>query len=91
QGGTTAIRSGPEIIAGIRLAPDGRRAVFGDEQGGVWLLDLTRGSIDVAVRSDELFSIYPIWHPDGDRIVVTSNVGGSWSLYAVDLGSRGSF
>ena len=90
QGGTTAIRSGPEIVAGIRLAPDGRRAVFGDEQGGVWLLDLTRGSIDVAVRSDELFSIYPILHPDGDRIVVTSNVGGSWSLYAVDLGSRGS-
>ena len=88
DGNTEPIRTGPEIVAGIRVSPNGKRAVFGDEQGGTWLLDLVRGTIDIATRPDNLFAIYPIWHPDGDKIIVASNTDSSWNLYAVNLSDR---
>ena len=88
DGVTTPIRTGHEIIAGLRLSPDGRRAVFNDEQGGTWLLDLTRGTIDVATRADELFASYAIWHSNGQELIVSSNVDGSWNLYSIPLSGR---
>ena len=75
-----ALLAGCHLVDGAspNPAPPGAQVTisgnaFGDEQGGVWLLDLTRGSIDVAVRSDELFSIYPIWRRDGRSVEVATS------------------
>ena len=68
-------------LARPRVSRDGRRvAVSRTVQGNtdVWLLDGVRASrltFDAAVDS------YPVWSPDGSRIVFSSNRTGRFALY----------
>jgi Tol biopolymer transport system component len=68
-------------LARPRVSRDGRRvAVARTVQGNtdVWLLDGVRASrltFDAAVDS------YPVWSPDGSRIVFSSNRTGQYDLY----------
>ena len=68
-------------LARPRVSRDGRRvAVSRTVQGNtdVWLLDGVRASrltFDAAVDS------YPVWSPDGSRIVFSSNRTGQFALY----------
>jgi serine/threonine-protein kinase len=55
-----------------RVSPDGRRVAVGTE-GQVWLYDLTR---DALTRfTIEGTNSYPLWSPDGKRIVFYSTAG----------------
>ena len=67
------------------LSPDGRRAVVEiadpDTQAhGVWMLDLVRGSRSQFVPGPAQ-SHFPVWSPDGRRILFSSDRGGPWSLF----------
>ncbi len=69
------------ILFAPRVAPDGRRVVVarGIAQGeNIWLLDGTRMSRLTFGASADLF---PVWSPDGTRIVFASNRSGPPSLY----------
>jgi eukaryotic-like serine/threonine-protein kinase len=72
-----------------RIAPDGRRvAVYRTVQGNsdVWLLDsarTTRFTFDAALDR------YPVWSPDGSRIVFDSNRKGARNLYIKTSGGAG--
>jgi len=69
-------------IMGPRLSPDGDRGVFwstgptaepgsiGSYAGGVWLYDLTRGTLS-PFTSDSLQYFWSIWTPDGQQVVST--------------------
>ena len=88
NGDTTPIQTVSGIVAGVRLSPDGDTAVFHDEQGNLWSLDIRRGAADLITTRDTLNAAGPLWHPDGDRVIASSNDAGSWDLYEIDLAER---
>jgi Tol biopolymer transport system component len=67
------------------MSPDGKRIAMHRQQAGtgdVWLLDIAR-----AVLSKSTFNpaqdIFPVWAPDGGRIVFASSRRGPYDLYSV--------
>jgi Tol biopolymer transport system component len=77
---------------GPALSGDGRRiALFRDVNGNVdiWTYDVARRTWD-RTTSDPLDDIYPLWSPDGSRLIFASNrVNGSMNLYLKALGALG--
>ncbi len=68
-------------MSSLRLSPDGRRvAVFRTLQGNVdvWLLDGARSS---RFTFDAAGDAFPLWSPDGSRIVFRSTRTGGGDLY----------
>jgi serine/threonine protein kinase len=70
----------------VSLSPDGRRVAYeqilsGETTTDVWLLDLNRG-IPSRFTIDSDFDLYPIWSPDGRRVVFSRRKGSrDWDLY----------
>lgn len=65
----------------IAISPDGMRVVENrDSQSGsdLWMLDLARG---VSTRFTLAGGRYPVWSPDGSRIVFESGRNGQSALY----------
>ncbi len=72
------------------LSPDGRRAaVFRVVEGNtdIWLLDATR---ETRFTFDPSLNRFPIWSPDGSRIVFDSNRKGHRDLYLKASNGAGS-
>ena len=64
-----------------RVSRDGRRVVVARTVQGntdVWLLDGVRAS---RLTFDAAIDSYPVWSPDGSRIVFSSNRTGQFALY----------
>ncbi len=73
-----------------RLSPDGRLLAFVTYQTRrpeIHVLDLATGKRWVLCRYPGLNSA-PVWHPSGDKLVVTLSKDGSLDLYLVDLKGR---
>ena len=73
------------VFAAIRLSPDDKRIALqrlDDEKGtyDIWLIELSRGT-PTRLTFDPANDIYPIWSPDGSRIVFGSNREGTVNLY----------
>jgi eukaryotic-like serine/threonine-protein kinase len=73
------------VFAAIRLSPDEKRIALqrlDDEKGtyDIWLIELSRGT-PTRLTFDPANDIYPIWSPDGSRIVFGSNRDGTVNLY----------
>lgn len=69
--------------ASPELSPDGRRvAVFRAVQGNVdvWLTDVDRGVVS-RFTFDAAVDAFPIWAPDGSRLVFASNRNGVLDLF----------
>jgi eukaryotic-like serine/threonine-protein kinase len=67
------------------LSPDEKRLAVGrdDRQSGsedVWLIELTRGT-PTRFTFDPASDNYPVWSPDGGRIVFSANRDGPANLY----------
>jgi Tol biopolymer transport system component len=70
------------------LSPDGLRVVLYrtvQANTDVWLLDGTRAS---RLTSDASVDRFPVWGPDGKRIVFRSDRDGSTNLYVQPVGGR---
>ncbi len=71
----------PYVMRGPRLSPDGRRvAVDRLMQGNwdIWLLDVARSTRFTFDAAEDLF---PLWSPDGSRIVFRASQTGSGDIY----------
>ncbi len=94
-------RSGKEIgkagapggYGNVRLSPDEKRIAFerNDAQSripDIWVTDLNRG-VASRLTFDPYQDVFPLWSPDGLRIVYSNNRSGSWDLYIKDSAGAG--
>jgi Tol biopolymer transport system component len=69
----------PGLVMDPAISPDEKSVVFRRQTragADLWLRDLTR-EVEQRFTSDASFNRGPIWSPQGDRIVFTSNRGGA--------------
>ncbi len=73
----------PEVYGPPALSPDGSRAIVvgPDSQGNyaLWMLDFSRNTTTRFTFGSG--ARYPVWSPDGKRVVFASNSSGTWNLY----------
>lgn len=77
----------------VRISPDGRRiltSIHGPtDKQDAWVFDLDRGTTHALTFGDE--GRYPVWMPDGKRIILTSTDGGRAAGYELrSLAADGS-
>jgi Tol biopolymer transport system component len=80
------------IIFDVRLSPDGKRAaVSRGDPGDIWVRDLERG-VETRVTFHPLNETLPVWTPDGNSLIFSSDRDVYWDVYRTDLrsGSGGS-
>ncbi len=75
-------------MAYTRFSPDGTRIVFTikDRSGNADLVlyDIRNGSLQ-RLMSDRFNDITPTWHPDGNRIIFSSDRKTAYNLYEINL------
>ena len=71
------------VFRNRRFQPDGHHVAFYRGVSGnpdIWLLDLRRGAFS-RFTSDPADDFFPVWSPDGSRIIFSSNRRGTHELY----------
>jgi serine/threonine protein kinase len=84
SGKQTGILAEPSSYGSVSLSPDGAKAAANKTgtQGGIWLYDVSRGRPPTRFTFDPAFERYPVWSPDGFRIVFASSKrNGHFELY----------
>jgi Tol biopolymer transport system component len=70
-------------LTNVELSPDGKRVAVDRTVNGnqdVWVIDVARG-VPTRFTFDTAFDVFPLWSPDGSRVVFTSNRKGVFDLY----------
>lgn len=65
-----------------RISPDGSRVVFEDARQ-LWVMDLDRGTR--TRLTSKAVNSYPVWAPDGESIVFSSNRARTWNIYSKSI------
>jgi Tol biopolymer transport system component len=76
----------PDKYDDVAISPDGRRAAFSNREAArgqnldIWVAEIDRGTASriTSERSDEF---HPIWTPDGEFLVYTSDRAGFYNVY----------
>ena len=69
----------------LSVSPDGKRVAAertepGTQNRDIWIFDAAGGA-GTRFTTDPAWEAFPVWSPDGSRIVFTSNRGGTFDLY----------
>ena len=85
QGKVVGTSGEPGLYRTLTISPDGRRIAVeraepGTQNRDIWLVDVASGAM-TRLTSDPGFDAFPIWSPDGRRIIFTSNRSGVYDLY----------
>jgi serine/threonine-protein kinase len=75
QGREEVISAPPRVYRALRISPDGTRVAV-QEAGDIWIWDFTRQAL-MRFTFDAAESDLPVWTPDGQRLVFSSEPGGS--------------
>jgi serine/threonine protein kinase len=83
EGNEEALPAPPAYYQTPKISPDGKQvalAIFTDGTLQIHVLDLPSGAMN-RLTFDKASSYMPIWTPDGERIIFTSNRDGIYSIY----------
>ena len=69
----------------LSVSPDGKRVAAertepGTQNRDIWIFDAAGGTA-TRLTTNPAWEAFPLWSPDGSRIVFTSNRGGTFDLY----------
>jgi eukaryotic-like serine/threonine-protein kinase len=72
----------PRTYTYPRFSPDGTRVALDirDQDNDLWIADLARRTL-TRLTSDQGTDFYPVWTPDGRRIIFYSNRNGTGNLF----------
>lgn len=90
RGQETAIAAPPRAYQYPRLSPDGGRAAIfiNDQQSDIWTWTLARSAL-TRVTFDASIENYPVWAPDGRRMLYASGRTGQQNLFAQSADGTG--
>jgi eukaryotic-like serine/threonine-protein kinase len=85
QGKAVGTIGEPGLYRTLSISPEGRRVAVErtdpqTQNKDIWLLDAAGGT-STRFTSDPAWEAFPIWSPDGSRIIFTSNRSGVYDLY----------
>lgn len=86
QGNKVGVVGDPGVYRTLSISPDGKRVAVErtdppTQNRDIWLLD-SAGGASTRFTSDPGWDAFPLWSPDGSRIIFTSNRdGGVFNLY----------
>ena len=82
QGHETPISAPPRGYVYLRLSPNGTRVAMyaADQEQDLWIWDLARTTLTRATF-DAGYDGYPVWTPDGRRVVFSSERAGARNLF----------
>jgi serine/threonine-protein kinase len=82
QGQETAITAPPRAYVFPRLSPDGTRVALDirDQDHDIWIADLARQTL-TRLTDAPASDIYPVWTPDGQRIIFASARAGKLNVF----------
>ena len=86
---------GEPLVQGmVELSPDGRQVATARQDGApvrIWTIDLERG-VSTRVSADAHQDTFPVWSPDGGRLIFASNraAGGNTNLYMAPVDGSGN-
>ncbi len=86
QGAEQPLSDAPRPYANPRVSPDGRRFVVEVGSGDLWLRDLARESFTRLTLGQTANNQFPVWAPDGRRIVFRT----ARQLHWIDSDGSGS-
>ena len=73
----------------LRLSPDGSEVAAVTVPLHIWLMELARG-VSSRLTSSPSADTYPVWSPNGDRIVFASDVTGIFDIHQKPSNGSGS-
>jgi len=90
QGRKVGTVAEPGMYRTLDISPDGKRVAYerNDPQTqnrDIWVADVAGGRA-TRFTSDPGWEAFPLWSPDGSRIIFTSNRGGVFDLYQKAVG-----
>jgi Tol biopolymer transport system component len=85
QGKVVGTVGEPGLYRTLSLSRDGKRLAVErtdpqTQNRDIWLVDLERGGM-TRFTSDPAWEAFPVWSPDGSRVVFTSNRSGVFDIY----------
>jgi Tol biopolymer transport system component len=94
QGKALGTIGDPGVYRTLAISPDGKRVAAErtdpqTQNRDIWLLDATSGAT-TRFTSDPGWDAFPMWSPDGSRIIFTSNRSGVYDLYQKSSSGAGS-
>jgi hypothetical protein len=90
QGREKAIAAPPRSYVYPRLSPDGAKIALDvrDQEHDIWTWDLARSML-MRLTLDPASDMYPVWTPDGRRVIFTSGRAEINALYAQQANGTG--
>ncbi len=83
EGREEPLAAQPKAYGAPRISPDGTRVALSIVNGGnpdIWIWDLDRETL-TRLTFDEADDSAPLWTPDGQRIVFSSNRDGNYGIF----------
>ena len=94
QGRVVGKSGKPGFYRTMNLSPDAKRIAVErtdpvSQNRDIWVIDSATGK-EIQITSDPGWDAFPLWSPDGSRLVFTSNRGGTFDLYQKRLKGAGA-